>query len=293
MTAIPALAPIDAENEANYSLRRRHPERGAVYADYAERSARVRREAGALVDVAFGDLPSSRLDLFLPARAQGAPLLVFIHGGYWRALDKHIFSFIAQPYVRAGLAVALPNYALAPAATVTEIVHEVCRSVHWLATEGAQRWGYDAARICVSGHSAGGHMAAYVASLQNPHPWAHRAVGCVAVSGIFDLLPLLPTSINHDLGMDAVEAGGLSVKPEALSCGGLICAAGGLETDGFQAQCQAFGHAAGRAGVPSEVHIMPGRTHFDVLSDMADARHPFHAATLRLACGGRKVAGAT
>src|SRR5699024_1570338 len=123
---------------------------------------RTRSLPTSALDISYGPDATSTLDLFVPKDVKSPPLLIFIHGGYWRALDKHNFSFIADEYVARGIAVAMPNYALAPSATVSEIVEQVRDAVVWLKNNGTA-WGYDASRIVISGHSAGGHMAAKIA----------------------------------------------------------------------------------------------------------------------------------
>src|SRR3546814_180479 len=155
-TGIPA--DIDPAHEAQYNLRIRHPERTEIYRNYAQRGMRTRQRTEAVLDLRYGTRKTSILDLFIPKNEATPPLLIFIHGGYWRALDKHDFSFIADAYLAQGVAVAMPNYDLAPLATVSEIVSQVCDSVLWLAGQG-RRFGYDDNRIVISGHSAGGNMA--------------------------------------------------------------------------------------------------------------------------------------
>ena len=117
-----ATPAIDSELESHYNLRARHPERGEIYHGFAQRSAATRRGTSAHLDLRYGPEPSSTMDVFISQGSPPAPLLVFIHGGYWRALDKNDFSFVADAYLEAGIAVAMPNYALVPHATVGAIV---------------------------------------------------------------------------------------------------------------------------------------------------------------------------
>src|SRR6185436_17236466 len=109
------------------------------------------------LDLAYGDSPGQRLDVF-PAPQPDAPVLVFIHGGYWRALDKSDHSFVAPPFTAAGVCVVIPNYDLAPAVTVPQITLQVVRAVAWTWKHIA-RFGGDPGRITVAGHSAGGQLA--------------------------------------------------------------------------------------------------------------------------------------
>ena len=158
------------------------------------------------LDVRYGAGPNMTADLF-PAPAAGAPIQVFIHGGYWRAMDKDVHSFPAEGFVAAGGAAVSLNYALAPAVTLDTIVEQCRTAIEWLA-DNAGRLNGDPDRIFVSGHSAGGHLTAMMLCTD----WAARGrpaglvKGGTAISGIFDLAPLRETSINDDVRLDAESA---------------------------------------------------------------------------------------
>ncbi len=276
---------IDSALEGSYNLRVRHPERTMIYHDFAERSAVTRQCPTALLDMAYGPAPSSRVDIFLPHGTEPAPLLIFIHGGYWRALDKRDFSFVADAYLAAGIAVAMPNYALAPQVTVSEIVAEVCSGVAWLiGTEGA-RIGYDANRVVVSGHSAGGHMAASAVRRDRVPSLEGKLRGCVCLSGLFDLEPLLHTSVNRDLHMSSVEARALSLYDADLIDAPLLLAAGALETSGFQDQSLDFAQHCRTGGRAAETMLVAGRNHFDLVDEFADPHSILFDKTLALLRG--------
>jgi len=279
---------IDPEQEAQYNLRARHPEREDIYHSFAHRSARTRRRREARLDLRFGAKPSSVLDLFVPEQAASPPLLVFIHGGYWRALDKHGFSFIADAYLERGVAVALPNYTLAPHARVAEIVAEVCEAVSWLTAHGPGQ-GYDASRIVVSGHSAGGHMAARVICRGQVPALSGRVRGFVGLSGLFDLAPLLRTSINHDLRLTESDARALGLyEGAALYPVPMLLAAGALETDGFRGQSLDFSRFCARQGHQVENLVVPRRNHFDLLDDFSSADHALFHKTLDMLLPGHQ-----
>src|SRR5690606_20876912 len=130
----------------------------------------------------------------------GSPVHVFIHGGYWRAHRKEDYRFVARAGRAAGAATAVIEYDLAPQVTLDEIVEQVRRAVLWIRAH-ARAWNGDAARLVISGHSAGGHLAAMMALTD----WTARGApagtvhGCLALSGVFDLDPITRTSINDDL----------------------------------------------------------------------------------------------
>lgn len=285
MRSSSASLAVDQDYESQYNLRIRHPERGEIYTRYAQRSELTRQRPEARLDLRFGDRPSSSLDLFLPADVEAPPLLIFIHGGYWRALDKHGFSFVADAYLKHGVAVALPNYTLAPLASVREIVLEVCSSLAWLVAQGTEL-GYDARRIVVSGHSAGGHMAAAATCRGNVPELEGRLLGYVGLSGLFDLAPLLSTSVNLDLGMTPEDVEALRVYGrQDLYDVPMLLASGELETQGFQNQSADFARFCASRGLRVENLIVPGRNHFDILTDFAEAGYPLFDKTLAMLTG--------
>jgi len=136
--------------EREYNARATIPEHPQIFAHWAEQAAITRRLRACLIDLPFGETAAERLDYF-PTRQEAAPLLVFIHGGYWRSLDKSDFSWLAPPFVQHGVALALLNYGLAPATPMEEIVRQQIRALAWLYRNG-DRLGFDPERIVVAGH---------------------------------------------------------------------------------------------------------------------------------------------
>lgn len=284
MDSVSTTLCIDPAFEAEYNLRVRHPERTAIYRDYALRSARTRRRPEAKLDLKYGVKTSSVLDLFIPEGDAAPPLLIFVHGGYWRALDKHGFSFIADAYLSHGVAVAIPNYALRPSATLDEIVTEVCDSVSWLAGQGSNL-GYDDSRIVISGHSAGAHMAAWAIDRERMPALAGKLLGYVGLSGLFDLEPLLSTSINHDLHLTEQGARKLGLYGDAaLFNVPLLFAVGEQETQGFRRQSLDFSQFCKQNGYGVENMVMPRRNHFNLLVDFtaSGAANPLFDKTLAM-----------
>lgn len=245
---------------------------------YVERSRTARAEAQALggrwTEGRYGSLPSQRIDLCVPAGASPqapCPLLVFIHGGYWQELSAGDSLFAAARCVERGVAFAAVDYTLAPQARLGQIVDE-CRSAwHWLMSEGPAL-GIDAERAVVAGSSAGAHLTAMVA-LPNPqrHAFTPAPRGTVLVSGIYDLRPLLGTSINAALGLDTAQALDNSPLFHPLSGGApaLLCW-GAIETDAFKAQSRHFGDALQAAGTVVSRMEVPQRNHFDVILDLVE-----------------------
>ncbi len=194
---------------------------------------------------------------------------MFIHGGYWRALDHRIFSFLARPWLARGVHVAMIGYDLAPAMSVRAIVDEARASLRFL-RERAGSLGVDTRRVVIGGHSAGAQLGAM--SLSADPEW--HAVGFMGVSGVYDLEPLRTTTVNLDIRLNAADAVALSPirQPPAVGTR-YICAVGEGETDGFRAQTHAFAAELRRRGCDASSIEAPGRNHFDVLDDLADEDH--------------------
>jgi arylformamidase len=262
------LQPIDDALEAQYALRSRHPEREKIYDDHQRRSAALRAAGNCRLDVRYGDGPRCLLDVF-PAGEQ-APVLFFIHGGYWRALDKSYVSFIAGAFRDAGMTVVMPGYDLAPAVRVGEIVDQIRQAFAWVVEHLTPE------RVVVAGHSAGGQLATMLA-LDQAASGHGPIVGLAGISGAFDLRPLLHTSINLDLMMSPDEAadaspllrlGRQSAASRLVPLLGLV---GGEETRGFKqwtADLVAGWRAHGGAATYCEV---AGCNHFSILDRLAEA----------------------
>ncbi len=264
------------QQELNYSLRARHPERDAVYADYRQRSERFRANHPNWREIRYAASERCVIDWFAPRpdTPHSSPLLVFIHGGFWRALDHRLFSFIASEYNRSGIAVAMMGYQLAPEVRVTDILDQVTQATRLLNSNTAEL-RFDPRRVCVSGHSAGGQLAAMLSGIPPQDLGGHPFVATVPVSGVFSLPPLLLTSVNHDVRMTPDEA--VRMSPSALPhfySQKFVVAVGERETDGFISQSRNFAHTVNATGIPAELQIVAQRTHFDVLEELAHPQYP-------------------
>lgn len=261
------LPTIDAALEAEFALRQRHPERDEVYDSHQRRSAAVREDGACELDVRYGNGPRCLLDIF-PA-FKDAPVMFFIHGGYWRALDKSYVSFIAEPFRDSGVTVVIPGYDLVPSVRVGDIVNQIRAAFSWVITQMAPK------RIIVAGHSAGGQLAAMLALDQATHGGG-PIVGLAGVSGAFDLRPLLRTSVNADLMMSADEATEaspllrLAALPRAAPLVPLLGLVGGDETRGFKrwtADLVSAWQANGSSATYCEVDRC---NHFTILDRLTD-----------------------
>ncbi|MDE0388603.1 MAG: alpha/beta hydrolase [Rhodospirillales bacterium] len=255
--------------EAGYNLRLRHPDFEDYFAVWEAESERVRESLTCTIDVRYGTGPNMTADLF-PAPAAGAPIQVFIHGGYWRAMDKDVHSFPAEGFVAAGGAAVSLNYALAPAVTLDTIVEQCRIAIEWIADHAGWLNG-DPDRIFVSGHSAGGHLTAMMLCTD----WAVRrrpaglVKGGTAISGIFDLAPIMETSINDDVRLDNASAARNSPIHHLPEAGApLIAAVGAAETPAFVAQNRAFAEAWQARRFEATVMEIEGLHHYNVVNEM-------------------------
>jgi arylformamidase len=260
--------------ERGYNNRAAVPDHPQWFARWARDSADVRARLACALDLRYGDGPRQTLDVF-PA-AQPVATLLFIHGGYWRSLDKSDHSFIAPAWVRRGVGVAVMNYDLCPAVSIGRIVDEARDALAWVAARGADV-GLRADRILVAGHSAGGHLAGMLLATD----WSRRGIdpaciaGAVSVSGVFDLTPLLQASMNADLrlNMDDARAWSPALIEHRVDAP-LLLAVGADETGEFVRQTDLMWEAWPQrrpVGMRTPMRIAQ-RHHFSVLPDLADER---------------------
>ncbi|HEY8606246.1 MAG TPA: alpha/beta hydrolase [Noviherbaspirillum sp.] len=267
-----------------YNARAAIPDHPRIFTRWLKDSAEVRRGQAGLFDLPYGESSGERLDFF-PTSRSDAPLLVFIHGGWWRSLDKSDFSFVAPAFTRAGFNVALPNYTLAPQASIGEIVLQQLRAVAWLYRH-AEAYDFDPRRIVVAGHSAGAHLAAMTMAAVWPvfgdDLPADLVKGGILMSGIFDLEPVRHAGfVNVDLKLEEADIAVLSpaLMPQAHPAP-FITACGALESEEFQRQTRLIGDAW-KTGHRSEVPL-PGLNHLTICDAFADPSHPLHLASIDL-----------
>lgn len=268
--------------EREYNARAAIPEHAQIFTRWAEQAAAVRRQHACLLDLPYGAAAAERLDVF-PAQRADAPLLVFIHGGYWRALDKSDFSWVAPPFVAAGVAVAVPNHTLAPAATIEDIVRQMLAALAWLYRR-ADELGFDRDRIVVAGHSAGAHLAAMMTAALWPQYAADvpgdLIKGALLVSGVFDLEPLVYAPfVNVDLKLDVARARQLSpVYLPPATAAPVLTAVGALESSEFKRQ-SALLAARWPRNVTRQLELAACH-HLAVCDALADPASPLFAAAL-------------
>jgi arylformamidase len=271
--------------DAQYNNRARVPDHANHLQGWAEASALARKHSPVLLDVAYGQGANETLDIF-PTAARNAPVLVFVHGGYWRTLDKSDCSFIAPAFTAAGALVVVPNYALCPAVSIEHIALQTAQAVAWAWRHAAEHGG-DPSRLALVGHSAGGHLAAMMLScrfkeLGDDLP-AQPLAGALSISGLYDLEPLrLTPFLQADLQLTPVSVKRLSPAFFPRPKGGKLYATVGLEeSDEFLRQNRLIRDVWGPTAVPV-CETVAGANHFSVLNSLADPQGRLHELALRL-----------
>lgn len=249
-----------AELDAAYNNRAVARRLAELKAERDRRSLALYASAEVDRDLAYGSAPRQRLDFF-HARSKGRPTVAYLHGGYWQLNEKEPNAFVAEGPLAHDLNVALLEYTLAPAASMTQIVAEVRAAIAWLAQRLETEFGAGAGLV-VSGHSAGGHLTAMAASLPG-------VTAALPISGLFDLEPIRLCYLNQPLSMDAAEASTNSPIRLRLPTVPMSVAFGGDELPELVRQSQDFVTALRQAGRPVREIAIPGEDHFSILDQLA------------------------
>jgi arylformamidase len=284
-----ALQPASMDGaylDAQYNNRLRVPGFLERYVKpWTENSARARATQACQLGLAYGDAgPAQTLDIF-PASGKNQSVLVFIHGGYWRSLDKADFSFVAPAFTRQGACVVVPNYSLCPRVSMTQLVLEQVQALAWVYRNIGQ-YGGNPSRITVIGHSAGGHLAAMMLSCQWPRfasdlP-ANLVRNAMSISGLHDLAPIQKSPyLQTDLRLTDQEVQQCSPAYFPAPQGPLYAVCGADESEEFLRQNQFIEAAWGKRTVPVR-EAMVGRNHFSALEALCEAGHRVNSLALEL-----------
>jgi arylformamidase len=267
--------------EVEYNNRARVPEHPQIFAQWTRDGAAYRDEAArdgrAELGLKYGPSARQTIDLFKPRGGQDGPLALFIHGGYWRSLEPASFSQMARGMNAHGVTVAVSGYDLAPQVSIRTIIEQTQTACLYL-------WNRFKKRIMVSGHSAGGHLAACMVATDwkklDPGAPADLAPVGYAISGLYDLAPLLQLATNADFKLDTAEARRISPLFWPVAKGRVLDAVvGGDESPEFLRHSRIIAEGWRDKGVETRYEALPGMNHFTVCDPMTD---PNSAMTKRL-----------
>ena len=253
-------------------------------AKYGGLSAKVVERLGGSLNIAYGADPLQRLDAF-PAASSGAPILIYIHGGYWAAGDKAGYRFPAATFHDAGAVWVPINYRLAPDVSLDDIVDDVRSAVAWV-YNNAGALGGDREQIYVFGHSAGGHLAAMTLATgwQGDYGIPSDTIkGGAPCSGLHDLNPFLHTSQKDYLKLDAAGVARLSPMQNLPPAGTpMVMAWGGKETPEFIRQSEDYAAACRAGGAAVTTHPFPDHNHFSLAGELTDPKSPLTASLIKM-----------
>jgi len=269
--------------DRQYNAREAVPDHPAVIAAWDAAGAAVAARLARRADIPYAPGERRAVDVY-PA-GPGAPVLVFLHGGYWQWRDRKDFAFLAGPWVDAGVTVVMAGYPLAPGARMGEIVAACRLALVWTLTR-IESHGGDPERIWVAGHSAGGHLAAAMLATDWRTMGFARApvAGGLAISGLYDLEPIRLSYLNEAVRLTPEEAAACSpLRHPPAEAPPLLVTVGGDETAEFHRQQAALVAAWRGAGLAVEAIDLPGRNHFTALGALAEPEHAlFRALHARL-----------
>ncbi len=245
--------------EAEYDNRARVTGSVAILARWLEAAEAARAELPVERDIAYGPSPRQVYDFFSAGAGSAAPLAVYIHGGYWQRGHGHDYAFVARELLKRGVSVAIPSYTLCPAVSIADIVAEMEQFIAALLAKTK-------CQPVIIGHSAGGHLAALL--MAKGHIKA-----AIGLSGVYDLAPLIATSLNAALGLDATTARSLSpmLQPKPAHARIFVAAVGGDESSEFLRQSRDLAAAWEGGGVTARYEPVAGANHFTIVDELCRA----------------------
>ena len=270
------------EWEYQYNPRVSVPEYPELAKVRAAQARKVRESAKSWLNVAYGSSPREKLDIYAADKA-GGPVLIYIHGGYWRSGNKEDNCNFVPTFTRRGATVVLVEYDLCPQVTVSDIVRQTRASIAWV-YKNITRYGANPSKLYISGHSAGGHLTAMALA----HDWTKEGLpndlikGAVATSGVYDLEMVMKISVQEQVRMTPEDARSNSplVHPPRVKCP-LIVAVGGDEPKGWQQMSEDYFQYGKQNGMSVEYLIEPGANHYTMTEHLLDDTRPLTKAMIK------------
>lgn len=270
------------EMEYQYQPRESVPEFPELSKVRAAQAKRVRETAKSWLNIAYGNSARESLDIYA-ADKPGGPVLVYIHGGYWRSGSKEENCNWVPTFTQRGVTVVLVEYDLCPQVTVTDIVRQTRASIAWVA-KNILRYSGDPSRIYISGHSAGGHLTA----LALAYDWTSEGLapdcikGAVATSGVFDLDMVMKISVQEQVRMtpEIAKLNSPFLNPPKVKCP-LVVAVGGAEPKGWQQMSEDYFNYAKQQGIAADYLVVAGANHYTMSEHLLDDRSPLTRAMIK------------
>ena len=270
------------EMEYQYNPRVSVPEYPELAKTRAAQARKVRESAKSWLNVPYGNSPREKLDIYA-ADKPGGPVLVYIHGGYWRSGSKEDNCNFVPTFTKRGATVVLVEYDLCPQVTVSDIVRQTRASIAWI-YKNIMRYGGDPAKLFISGHSAGGHLTAMALA----HDWETEGLprdlikGAVATSGVYDLEMVMRISVQEQVQLtpELVKHNSPFLHPPIVRCP-FVVAVGGAEPKGWQQMSEDYFRLCKERGVSVEYLIEPDANHYTMSEHLLDDRRPLTQAILK------------
>jgi len=242
------------------------PEFDELVREFVDRSQATRATLRSSLDIAYGDDPTEKLDLFFPeGDIEGAPVHIFVHGGYWRMFSRKDFSFVADTAVKAGAITAVIGYSLMPTVRMETIVGQVRRAKHWVRDHITQ-YGGDAGRLTISGHSAGAHLCTFLFDADERQSGVRAAL---LLGGIYDLKPLQSSFLKNEIAITDDEVSRFSPlgrrhDPDVT----VSILAGEQESQPFHSQALQFCDHLRDQGAAVSINMVAGANHMSAMRDL-------------------------
>ena len=248
----------------------------------AEQARQVRETAKSWLNISYGSSPRETLDIYAADKA-GGPVLVYIHGGYWRSGTKEDNCNFVPAFTGHGATVVLVEYDLCPNVTVTDIVGQTRAAIAWI-YKNIARYGGNPLQLYVSGHSAGGHLTAMALA----HNWEKEGLprdcikGAAVTSGVFDLEVVARISVQEQVRMtpEIARVNDPLSHPPLVDCPVLV-AVGGNEPKGWQQMSEDYFRYCKQQGLKAEYLVIPGANHYTVSEHLADSHSPLAQAMFK------------
>lgn len=256
-----------------YNNRAQVPEHPLIIKMWEDESRRIEQLIKGIKDISYGEAPREKLDIY-PSAFPLSKTLVFIHGGYWRNLDKSYFQFIAKAFREYNLTIVIITYPLAPESSIGQIVYSCRKATQWV-FDNITQYNGDPGQVYLVGHSAGGHLASMMMT-GNKDVRSFPLKGVLSMSGLFNLTPIRLSEINQTLQMDskiADENSPVLLAPN-IDCP-LVLTVGGTETAEYKAQSEEL-YSHWKDYLPVKLIELEGLNHFSIVGDVLDKTSVLH-----------------